>query len=150
MTTQRRMTQQSARQLRAASDVAITYLANSEGYTIDMDGALVCASDGPMYYPTPTAAMRAIRRLRPDLSDLDVPVTWQTEPGPRPRLIGRDDSPEVLEQLQLAQEAAQKLFDGLTDDPATCDTRHAFYARSVLGRLMTLEMMMIQSELLRD
>lgn len=141
MTTQRRMTQQSRRQLEAAQDVAVTYLAGAQGYTVEVDGALVCASDGPMYYSTPAAAMRAIRRIRPDLSDASVPVTWQSQPGPRPRLIhpDRDDAERIIEELHLAQEVAQKLFDGLTDDPSTCDTPHAFYARSLVGRLMMLE-----------
>ena len=45
----------------------------------------------------------------------------------------------ILEDLQRSQEVAQKLLDALTEDPTTCDTRHAFYARSLVGRLLSLE-----------
>lgn len=146
MTTQRRMTQQSVRQLRSAKDISVAYLADSQGYRIHIDDALVCSSDGPMLYSTPTAAMRSIRRLRPDLSDSDIPVTLHTDADHKPRLA--DPSGEMMQQLRLSLEVAQKLFDGLNDDPATCYTRHAFYARSLLGRLMTMEMEMIQLSLL--
>ena len=147
MTTQRRMTQQSRRQLEAADAVRISYVSGQDGYHVLMQRDperceyVLTASDGPMAYPTPAAAMRAIRRIRPDLSDADVPITWQSQDGPRPRLIhpDRDDAERILEELHLAQEVAQKLFDGLTDDPSTCDTPHAFYARSLVGRLMMLE-----------
>ena len=45
----------------------------------------------------------------------------------------------TLEELQTAQEVAQKLFDALSEDPDTCDLPAAFYARSLVGRLMMLE-----------
>ena len=45
----------------------------------------------------------------------------------------------ILDDLHRSQEVAQKLLDALTEDPATCDTRHAFYARSLVGRLLSLE-----------
>lgn len=141
MTIQRRMTQQSARQLRSGDDIAVTYLAGAQGYTIDVDGALVCASDGPMYYPTPSAAMRAIRRIRPDLSDANVPITYQSTPGPRPRLIQADpdDAERILEDLHEIQRYASALVEELEQDPATDSTRHHFRANSLLSRLHALE-----------
>lgn len=150
MTTQRRMTQQSRRQLEAADTVRISYVSGQDGYHVLMHrdpercDYVLTASDGPMVYSTPAAAMRAIRRIRPDLSDAEIPITWESRPGLYPQ-DDRQDAERIIEELHLAQEVAQKLFDGLTRDPATCDTPHAFYARSLVGRLMMLESELLAS-----
>ena len=143
MTTTRRMTQQSRRALETATEARVYYLAGAEGYTIQTlhDDRLgyVSSTEGPMVYPTTELAIRAIRRVRPDLSSADIPITWESRPGLRDELPEPDDAERILEDLHAAQHVAQKLFDALTEDPATCDTRHAFYARSLVGRLMSLE-----------
>lgn len=80
MTTQRRMTQQSRKQLKEAAQVRIEYDTGDGGYHIIMHTPLECcayvvtSAVGAMTYPTPTAAMRAIRRIRPDLRAEDVAV----------------------------------------------------------------------------
>lgn len=51
----------------------------------------------------------------------------------------------TLEQLHIAQQTAQKLFEGLDADPATRDTAHAAYARSLVGRLMILESHLLET-----
>ena len=51
----------------------------------------------------------------------------------------------TLEQLQIAQETAQKLFEGLDADPTLRKTAHAAYARSLVGRLMMLESHLLET-----
>lgn len=86
--TTRRLTQQSRRQLTAADTVRVRILTGhlGSGYGIEMfqrNGnnldyvGHVVSSQGPMSYPTPSAAVRAIRRIRPDLSDDQIPIVMQ-------------------------------------------------------------------------
>lgn len=55
------------------------------------------------------------------------------------------DQERTLESLQNAQQMADKLFQGLDADPATRDTRHAAYARALVGYLITLESDLLES-----
>ncbi len=81
--TTRRMTQQSRRMLLAADIVRVRPAGSrpDSGYIIEMYrepetcAYVVSSAVGDMTYPTPTAAIRAVRRVRPDL--LDVPVCAQ-------------------------------------------------------------------------
>jgi len=51
----------------------------------------------------------------------------------------------TLEQLHIAQETAQKLFDSLDADPTLRNTPNAAYARSLVGRLMMLESHLLET-----
>ena len=137
-TTTRRMSQRSRRQLEAASEVRISYLAGADGYTVHVDGAVLCAADGPMYYDTPELAVRAIRRVRPDLSSADIPVTWESRPGLREEMAEPDDAERIIEDLHAIQGYAASLASDLEHD-ATIDTRYHLRALSLLSRLHALE-----------
>lgn len=142
MTTNRRMTQESRRRLEAAESVRIFYVAGAEGYTVKADDSMLCASTGPMHYGTPELAVRAIRRVRPDLSSADIPITWESRPGLRDEMAKRpevDDCERILEDLHEIQRYASDLVDELERDPATDSTRHHFRANSLLSRLHALE-----------
>ena len=88
MTTTRRMTQASRRQLESADLVRVRILSirrdsgyglelfKRNGNDLDYVGHVV-SSQGPMEYPTPSAALRALRRVRPDLDADQVPVVFQ-------------------------------------------------------------------------
>ena len=138
MTTNRRMTQASRRRLASAESVRISYLAGSPGYTVRADDSIICSSVGSMYYDTPELAVRAIRRVRPDLSSADIPVTWESRPGLREEMAEPDDAERIIEDLHAIQGYAASLASDLEHD-ATIDTRYHLRALSLLSRLHALE-----------
>lgn len=139
--TVRRMTQQSRRQLEAAHTAQVVYYDDARGYFIELlkrDGnrlslsSIVCSSEGPMVYPTPAAAVRAIRRVRPDLPDEEIPVLHH-QPN------RRSSRSSVLEDLLVAQSLADDLVRALELDSDVQDSRHAACARVLFSRLKQLE-----------
>lgn len=149
--TTHRMTQHSKRQLESAAAVRFVHYRNSDG---SLDGitaevlnsdrsesSLVVSSQGPMYYPTPDAAMRAIMRVRPDLTPSQIFFNVaQAKPDPE----HLDDAERILEELHIAQDHARSIIQCMEDDTAI-DPRHAFHTRALLSRLHMLESNLLAS-----
>lgn len=149
-----RMTQASRRQLDACDGVQVVFNPGSGSYIVQLlvrhaDKLLttqVFSSSGPMEYPTHSAAIRAIRRIRPDFTLDQIPVFHEGDSLSPLRSVSPSEPPSCLPELRAAQDVAHDLarslerLAGVEGHPPGSPLRaEACRARSLLSRLYLLE-----------